>query len=58
MFHLMAPPTSHSGICSVPPTTALLLVLAARPGEEDGKALEMAFSKKKVDERKQWLQVR
>jgi len=42
----------------VPPTTALLLVLAARPGEEDGKALEMAFSKKKVDERKQWLQVR
>ncbi|KAI7839009.1 hypothetical protein COHA_007248 [Chlorella ohadii] len=25
-------------------------------GEEDGKALEMAFSKKKVDERKQWLQ--
>jgi hypothetical protein len=25
------------------------------PGEEDGAAIEMAFSKKKVEERKAWL---
>ena len=42
---------------SAPDARALPVRAAPAPaGDEDGQALEMAFSKKKVDDRKQWLQ--
>ena len=32
-----------------------MVVFFHPPGDEDGEAIEMAFSKKKVEDRKRWL---
>ena len=50
---LLAPDT-HSSLCSPRQAQAQLLCLCT--GDVDGSSLELAFSKKKVEDRKTWLQ--
>lgn len=41
--------------CKVTHVFATCFITGRRSGDEDGESIELAFSKKKVEQRKQWL---
>ena len=45
----------HAGMHSAALEPNQVVILFLRPGDDDGDAIELAFSKKRVDDRKEWL---